>query len=70
MPTALVLTLLLFLLLSAAGAWLAHGHAAKISSWLTALFLALMAMPAIIQPITCSMTLPMVKSSGNMYQFQ
>lgn len=48
MPTALVLTLLLFLLLSAAGAWLAHGHAAKVSSWLTAIFLALMAMPAIL----------------------
>ncbi len=48
MPIALVLTLLLFLLLSAVGAWLAHRHPSKISSWSAALFLALMMVPAIV----------------------
>ena len=48
MPTALVLTLLFFLLLSVVGAWLAYRHPSKISSWSAALFLALMTVPAIL----------------------
>jgi predicted double-glycine peptidase len=48
MPTALVLTLLLFLLLSGVGAWLAHRHPVKKNSWWIIFFLALMAVPAFL----------------------
>lgn len=48
MPTALVLTLLLFLLLSGVGAWLAQRHPLKMSSWWAIFFLVLLPLPAVL----------------------